>query len=455
MSRRLLLVSNDHIGREMAGPGIRYYEFARELSKRFEVTLVVPDETDAELGGIGTLHIRPDDEFRLGKLVRSFDAVIAQRLPVPTMALLARSNTRVIYDLYAPTVLELLALEVDHFDSAVRRLQRRRSTLIQQVALGTGDAFVCASERQRDMWLGALAAAGRLDRQRYGADPSLRSFIDVVPFGIPSAPPRARGPVVKGVVAGIRESDKLLLWGGGIWNWLDPLTVIRAVARLAERRDDIRLYFLGIRRPNPDVAEMEMTQRAVDLADELDLRDRCVFFNVGWVPYAERGAYLLEADVGVSAHFDNLETRFAFRTRLVDCLWAGLPMVVTRGDALAEHVAAHGLGSVVDFGDVQGWADAIEALVDNETKYQRAQVSIEAVRPEFSWPRVIEPLARLVEAETPRGRARRSARLELAVTESIVESIVNRVRLSIAYRGVRGATRRVLTRIVRQGRGTT
>jgi hypothetical protein len=59
MSRRLLLVSNDHIGREMAGPGIRYYEFARELSKRFEVTLVVPDETDAELGGIGALHIRP------------------------------------------------------------------------------------------------------------------------------------------------------------------------------------------------------------------------------------------------------------------------------------------------------------------------------------------------------------------------------------------------------------
>jgi glycosyltransferase involved in cell wall biosynthesis len=96
----------------------------------------------------------------------------------------------------------------------------------------------------------------------------------------------------------------VLLWGGGIWSWLDPLTVIRAVARLAELRDDVRLYFLGITRPNPDRADM--TQRAVKPADKLALLDRYVFFNFGWVPYGERVSYLLEADLGVSAHFDNL-----------------------------------------------------------------------------------------------------------------------------------------------------
>ena len=58
--------------------------------------------------------------------------------------------------------------------------------------------------------------------------------------------------------------------------------------------------------------------------------DHTVFFNDGWVPYAERGAWLAEADIGVSAHFDDIETRFAFRTRLLDYLWAGLPIVTTR-----------------------------------------------------------------------------------------------------------------------------
>ena len=42
---------------------------------------------------------------------------------------------------------------------------------------------------------------------------------------------------------------------------------------------------------------MAMAGEAVALADELGLRDRVVFFNFGWVPYAERGRYLLEADV--------------------------------------------------------------------------------------------------------------------------------------------------------------
>jgi glycosyltransferase involved in cell wall biosynthesis len=436
MSRRLLLVSNDHIGREMAGPGIRYYEFARELSKSFDVTLVVPPDSDAELDGVELFQIRADDELRLGTLVRGFDVVIATKLPVSTMALLGRSATRTIYDLYAPAVLEILALDVEREDSTVRRLQLRRGALIERVALATGDAFVCASERQRDLWLGALAAAGRLDRQRYGADPSLRNFIDVVPFGIPAKPPRARGHVVKGVVPGIRESDKLLLWGGGIWNWFDPLTVIRAVGQLAERRDDVRLYFLGLKRPNPQIGEMEMTQRAVELADDLGLLDRVVFFNFGWIPYAERDAYLLDADLGVSAHFDNLETRFAFRTRLVDCLWAGLPMVVTRGDVLAELIAARGLGTVVDFGDVEGWAGAIEELLDDESAYRQARRNIEVAQPDFAWPRVIEPLARLAGAEARSSRARHPLRLGLAVAESVV----NRARLSIGARGLRGAT---------------
>ena len=75
---------------------------------------------------------------------------------------------------------------------------------------------------------------------------------------------------------------------------------------------------------------MAMAAEAVALAEELGLRDRVVFFNFGWVPYAERGRYLLEADVAVSAHFDDIETRFAFRTRFLDCLWAGLPVVTTR-----------------------------------------------------------------------------------------------------------------------------
>ena len=136
--------------------------------------------------------------------------------------------------------------------------------------------------------------------------------------------------MLKGIVPGIEDNDKVLLWGGGIWDWLDPLTVIRAVERLALNRNDVRLFFLGLRHPNPGVPQMEMERRALALTEELNLRDRVVFFNENWVPYEERGSYLLEADIGVSAHFDDLETRFAYRTRLLDYIWARLPIVTSQ-----------------------------------------------------------------------------------------------------------------------------
>ena len=68
-------------------------------------------------------------------------------------------------------------------------------------------------------------------------------------------------------------------------------------------------------------------------------------FNPGWVPYDEREAYLVEADLGVCAHHDHLEARFSFRTRVLDHFWAGLPSVLTGGDAMGELVERRGLGA--------------------------------------------------------------------------------------------------------------
>ena len=46
---------------------------------------------------------------------------------------------------------------------------------------------------------------------------------------------------------------------------------IRAVDRLAERHPDVRLFFLGMKHPNPDVPEMRMAGEARELADSLGL----------------------------------------------------------------------------------------------------------------------------------------------------------------------------------------
>lgn len=54
---------------------------------------------------------------------------------------------------------------------------------LTNAALRWGDFFLCASETDRDSWLGALAAAGRFRASLYDADPKLRRLLDVAPLG--------------------------------------------------------------------------------------------------------------------------------------------------------------------------------------------------------------------------------------------------------------------------------
>ena len=91
-----------------------------------------------------------------------------------------------------------------------------------------------------------------------------------------------------------------------------------------------------------------------------------MFFNEGWVEYDQRQNYLLEADIGVSTHLDHVETAFSFRTRVLDYLWAALPVVATAGDSLSGLVEARGLGLTVPPGDVDALETALFRLLDDK-----------------------------------------------------------------------------------------
>lgn len=431
-ARRVLVVSNDHVGSRMAGPGIRSYHFAKELARRFSVTLATPNDPDIAIEGVTLVTAAPTDARSLTRLALEHDAVVSQRLPVSTALRLAGSDVRVVYDLYAPVSLELLAFASGEMTNLETRLHERHEHRVLETALASGDAFICASERQRDLWLGWLVALGRLEAVGYARDPSFRALIDVVPFGI-GDPPTKREPVLRGVMPGIELEAKVLVWAGGLWNWLDPLTVIRSVAKLERIRDDVRLVFLGTRPPNPAVKRMSMTNRALQLAEELGIRGRAVFFNDDWVPYADRGAWLGEADIGVSAHSDHIETRFAFRTRLLDYIWAGLPIVTTEGDVLADLVEERGLGRTAGVGDVDGWCQALDELLGDVASLTEIKGRIAKEQDRFRWGRVIEPLAALLQVPGER------VMVPAAIRANVLSELPARSLLSIRHRGPGGA----------------
>jgi glycosyltransferase involved in cell wall biosynthesis len=397
---RVLVVTGDPIGRKVAGPAIRAWNMALHLASSHDVTLVSLSGVETMEAPFSLAHVPPGDDRAFSKFERWADVIIFQGHAMAVFASLRESNKILVADIYDPMHLEQLE-QGRNLPAAQWRDQVASATEVLNEQLARGDFFLCASERQRMFWLGQLAALGRISPETYLGDPDLERLIAVVPFGLPADPPRHERDVLKGVLPGITSGDKLVLWSGGLYNWFDPKTLVHAVAQLSERRPNVRLFFQGTKHPHPDVPEMSIVAETRELARELGLLDVSVFFNDSWVDYSDRQNYLLEADAGVSTHFSHVETTFSFRTRILDYLWAGLPMVVTDGDHFAELIGAERLGVVVDAEDATELALGLERVLFDEEFAAAARANIESVRERYFWATALRPLVSFVAQPHP------------------------------------------------------
>jgi glycosyltransferase involved in cell wall biosynthesis len=388
----------------MAGPAIRAYELAKALRPHAAEVTLAGVQTDAEpLEDFDVVQYHIRDQRRLKPLIAAADVVVAQPQWPVVGAWLRASGARIIFDLYDPEPLEVLEFLSDRAPLLRRVLDRLTLDRILD-AVHDGHHLICASEKQRDLWLGVMLAEGLISAEVYDRDPSLRSRLDLVPFGVPLEPPApvpgAPGPRER---FALDRGDEIVLWNGGIWNWLDAPTAVAAVARLREHRPRVRLVFMGASASGAGRVAANAARR---VAGELGVLDRHVFFNATWVPYAERANWLLQADCAVSTHVEHLETRFAFRTRLLDCFWAGLPVVCTEGDDLATLVEREGVGATVPQRDAEALSVALERVLERgRGAYGEALGRVAA---DFRWPRVAEPLVRYASLGRPAPRPRAS-----------------------------------------------
>ncbi len=346
MSGRIVVLSGAPAGERMVGSAIRAYELARVLKRHGEVTLAAPraDEPAPE-GALEVPLVEYDfiDPRPLREACAGAEAVVAQP-PWPHIAHeLRRSGARLVFDLVNPEPLEVLEF-ARRRGPAVRRGAVTLTVDRVADAMHRGHHLMCASEKQRDLWIGLMLADRLIAPRLYDRDASLRAFLDVVPFGLPREPAEARADGPRERFPQIGPDDEIVLWNAGIWAWFDAPTAIRAVAILARRRPGLRLVFMAA--SSRGSAE-RATAQAKRLAAELGVLDETVLFNDDWVPYARRADWLLASDCVVSTHREHLETRFAYRTRILDCLWARVPVVCTRGDELAELKIESDVGSVL------------------------------------------------------------------------------------------------------------
>jgi glycosyltransferase involved in cell wall biosynthesis len=346
---------------------------------------------------------KPHDDFEVlhynytsyKKMIVGAQALLGQCFPLEVIIQAKNQGVKLVLDAYAPEFIE-------HFEIFKALPVRQYDKILANTLAGClfgmshADHVICANDRQKALWLGVLAGRKKIIPRAYKEDSKLSNLISVVPFGISSAPLKKTG-------AGLAEQfnlppeSKIILWGGGIWNWFDPLTLIRALHSICKKRLDIHLIFMGIKHPNDRIPEMQMTADAIQLAKKLNIYGKNVHFNFGWIPYEDRQNTLLEGHIGASCHFNNLETHFSFRTRILDYLWAEIPIITSDGDVFAEVIKKEQLGIVVPYQDEKALSAAIESLMDNAELRSAMKERISCFKKQFYWHHVVHPLITVLE----------------------------------------------------------
>lgn len=382
----ILLIIHDVVGSAMAGPGIRALELARVLATEHDVTLATPRPADNLPDTLKGVVYTWGDAQSLAPALDEAELIVANAYVLDGHPELAERRVPLVLDMYDPTPLENLALWRNRSPEE-RLAQSRRDIDLLGRQLRAGDCFLCATERQRDLYLGALLTLGRVAPDLADADPTLRGLLRVVPFGLSKEPPAPLPPPWEPL-----PNEQVILWSGGLWDWMDPLTLIRAMPKVLNAAPNARLVFLAGKHPGT-AGSMTMPDQARALAAELGLSDTQVTFVDHWLPYNKRSGALLAAKVAVYLHEDSLETAYAaVRSRFLDHLWAGLPSLVSDGDAAAALVKQHGLGRVAKPGDVESTADALLALLTNPDELAACAAQARALAHTFTWEAVAQPL---------------------------------------------------------------
>jgi glycosyltransferase involved in cell wall biosynthesis len=437
---RVLFVCGEPVGTSMSGPGIRALELARVVADAgCEVTVAAPPADQARDAGVELIDAGPTNYERLVAAAKAHDVVVAERLPPHLLNTLAGMETRYVADLYNPIVIET----TERNRARTLGSQRRRAGIVTAhtiANLACADFILCASERQRDHWLGMLAGHNLIEIDLYEEDRGLRDLIDVVPSGLPEDPPNGAEPQLRKRPE-VGPDDRILVWGGGIWPWLDALTPIRTIERLADRDPAVHLHFPAIHRPQAlSDSEMSNAHEAVAYAEQRGLLGRRVHIGDGWVPYEKRAGYLVEADLGITAHHAHLEAHYAFRSRILDYFWAGLPVVATRGDVLAELIERERVGRTVPPGDDRAFAAACEALLDDSEAHATARAAARRIADAHRWRVVAAPLVDYCLNYAERPRVRRPRGL---IARSVAALYPGMLMTELEENGVRGVTRKL------------
>jgi glycosyltransferase involved in cell wall biosynthesis len=366
--RRILAVTTSPLpyGEQITdGPGYRMWNLLQEVRRSHEVHVLSLYESfhqrrgNLEAVSEGGVHLeRPSHSPRVvSRRVREIDPDVIY-YPWSASPFVGNANRDIptILDFCGPGLLESFAGQ-GHIPAPLLR-QKLDS-------FWGGDFLITTSDRQRFYILGLLAASGRLTMGTFARDDPLVHVVRLTP---PAEPPRAT------TLRPEREGEELIvLLAGAFLPWYDYSKLASSIKQLDDHsRSAIRLVVVGA---NPRMPEVEERVRGAFGGEGV----RDVVHLAGYVPFSKRAEYYLGADVALSIGPHSVEDELSSRTRIIDYLWAGLPVITSgRDEYSAMFIDA---GAAFPFGQSpSSLAETLERLAEDRTLIAAAKARMDKLR---------------------------------------------------------------------------
>ncbi len=251
----------------------------------------------------------------------------------------------------------------------------------ERQVIDKGDVFSCVSAPQLCAVIGELGARGRLNQYTNGYN-----FAYVIFNGFPELEFTYQNRSIRG--REVAEDDFVILWSGGYNTWTDVDTLFQALEGAMKANPKIKFLSTG--------GEIK-GQDEVTYFHFLDLirNSSCSanFIMKGWLPIEEARSYYSDADVGINIDQDIYEVRLGSKMRVMEWLWAGLPILSTKVCEIIHILEQEGVCFTFRPGDATGLQGQLIWMASHRDKVrQRGQLGREFARHSLSYARTTEPL---------------------------------------------------------------
>ncbi len=392
MRRRAWIIAGRAFGKGLLGPAIRIVEMARHAAMEgHEVHVVVLDpEVNPLSVGVQLHDLRSMDFSAIGK----GDAVVlSPYLPARVAWKFLRSDIPFHLDLYCVTATEQMALWARTPGRArdVERAKLRKRYLIH--AMAAESIYVSCMEQ----W---LVVAGMFlserDWSKGGLADSLTRKVVEVPMGVRDEPFPEGSP--SPYPEHLRHRP-IFLWGGSLWNWFDLPTLIESFRILRQQNSDAALFFLSGGNRTERASEDDPIRVVRERAQELGLLGENIFFNDVVVGPSQLAPWLDHCRAGILTNPDSLESLSSWRTRYLDLLWAGRPLVVSGKDPLAERMRRAGAALLVPAENPKALAEALSSLASDQGLSRSMGAESRKLGHEMSWKKSLSPFLSALQSE--------------------------------------------------------